>query len=76
MKAREKLIAMQEDFYRVRIEKIVEQLIGEKESFKSLNKYDMTESLTELMKMKISPENFINISASNVFCGLKGLNIT
>ncbi len=62
MKAREKLIGMQEDFYRVRIEKIVEQLIGEKESFKSLNKYHTTESLTELMKMKISPENFINIS--------------
>lgn len=62
MNATEKIIGIQEDFYRVRIEKIVEQFIREKESFKNLDKYNMTESLAELMKIKISPENFLNIS--------------
>jgi len=62
MKPMEKLIGIQDDLYRLRIEKIVERLIREKESFQSLDQYDMTESLTDLMKIKIPPDEFLNIS--------------
>ncbi len=62
MKPIEKIIGIQDDLYRLRIEKIVERLIREKESFQSLDQYDMTESLTDLMKIKIPPDEFLNIS--------------
>ncbi len=58
----EKPVGMQENFYRPRIEKIVERLIREKEIFQNLDKYEMTESLTELMKIKIPPDKFFTIS--------------
>lgn len=62
----QKLTEMSEDFYRGRIEKIVEKLISEKESFKNLDKYHTAESLTELMRIKFSPENFLRISENEL----------
>ena len=66
MKAMQKFTEMSEDFYRARIEKIVEKLISEKESFKNLDKYNTAESLAELMRIKFSPENFLRISENEL----------